>query len=158
MRVGSVASSAATLTVRLSAAPGDFDGDGKSDVTIFRPSRTPGTSCGRARTSRPTARMCGGPPATSRCVVISTATARPTSRSTAPRRASGTSCNRVPSYTTYVSYSWGLPGDIPEPEDYDGDGKSRHRRVSALDRCLVRPAVEYRLHDVCEPGVGPHRR
>jgi hypothetical protein len=28
------------------------------------------------------------------------------------------------SYTTYASYLWGAPGDIPEPGDYDGDGRT----------------------------------
>jgi hypothetical protein len=27
-------------------------------------------------------------------------------------------------YTTYVSYLWGLKGDIPETGDYDADGKT----------------------------------
>jgi hypothetical protein len=27
-------------------------------------------------------------------------------------------------YTTYVSYVWGLTDDVPEPGDYDGDGKT----------------------------------
>jgi hypothetical protein len=27
-------------------------------------------------------------------------------------------------YATYVSYQWGLAGDLPEPGDYDGDGQT----------------------------------
>jgi FG-GAP-like repeat len=122
--IGSVASSAATLTVRLSAAPGDFDGDGKSDVTIFRPSNdtwyvlrsstnfsTYGTYVWGVAGDLPLRGDFDGDgkadvaiyrPSTGAWYILQSST----------------------NYTTYLSYTWGLLGDIPEPADYDGDGKT----------------------------------
>ena len=65
--------------------PGDYDGDGKADIAIYRPSN-------------------GG------WWVLRSSTG----------------------YTTYVTYQWGLPGDVPVSGDYDGDGKT--------DLALYRPA------------------
>jgi hypothetical protein len=60
----------------LPAVAGDFSGDRKADVTVYRPS-------------------VGG------WYVLRSST----------------------NYTTYGTYMWGLPGDVPVPGDYDGDGK-----------------------------------
>jgi hypothetical protein len=73
---GMADSSSATITVT-SGRDGDFDGDGKADVTVFRPSN--GTWY--------TLRSSTG-------------------------------------YTTYGTYVWGLPGDVPVRGDFDGDGKA----------------------------------
>jgi len=57
--------------------PGDYDGDGKTDLAVFRPS-------------------------------------------------SGVwFLNRSSSnFTTFVTFQWGLGGDVPVPGEYDGDGKT----------------------------------
>jgi hypothetical protein len=59
------------------AVPGDYDGDGKTDIAVYRPST-------------------GG------WYIL----------------------NSGANFTTYVSYMWGLNGDVPVPGDYDGDGKT----------------------------------
>ena len=154
---GSVASSAATLTVKLSAAPGDFDGDGKSDVTIFRPSSdtwyvlrsstnfsTYGTYVWGGAGDLPLRGDFDGDGKADVAVY------RP---STGVWDILQSSTN----YTTFVSYSWGGLGDIPEPGDYDGDGKA-DVAVFRPSTGAGRSAVEYRLHDLCEPGVGRRRR
>ena len=129
--------------------PGDYDGDGTTDIAIFRP--TDGVWFIQAR--RPTAAC--GPPATSPSPATTTATAPPTSPSTAPPPASGTSTaapplpgappatSPSPATTTATAPPTspstapppalvhprrhrpppGAPaGDIPVPGDYDGDG------------------------------------
>jgi uncharacterized repeat protein (TIGR03803 family) len=74
--LGSATSSAATLTLVTHIAPGDFDADGKSDLTVYRPSNDA-------------------------WYILQSST----------------------SFTTYVSYLWGLAGDVAVRGDFDGDGK-----------------------------------
>ena len=69
---------------------GDFDGDAKSDVTVFRPSTAQWFILKSGARLRDLLGVhLGRQHATSRWLATTTATARPTSRSTGRRRASG---------------------------------------------------------------------
>jgi len=42
--------------------------------------------------------------------------------------------------TTYLTYQWGISGDVPEPGDYDGDGKTDiavYRRSTGIHFVLL---------------------
>ena len=69
-------SETATSKIGGIVAPGDFDGDGRADAAVYRPS-------------------------TGTWFILKSST----------------------SFTTSVSYQWGLIDDVPVPGDFDGDGK-----------------------------------
>ena len=103
--------------------PGDYDGDGKADVAVFRPSLGALAHRALVHRQRELRRVRLRPrAATSRCRPTTTATGRPTSPCSGRRRAGGTSSTAPAG--TYQVFDWGLSGDVPVPADFDGDGKA----------------------------------
>ena len=128
--------------------PGDYDGDGKTDLAVFRPSTGTwyiklsssnyadvGHNQWGAGTDIPVAGDFDGDGKTDLGVY---------------RPSTGTwyIVRSTTNYTTHVSRQWGLSGDIPVPGDFDGDGKADLAIVPPLDRRVVHPAVEHQLHDL----------
>ena len=103
---------------------GDVDGDGASDVTVYRPSTggwwTLGSSSKFATSSVATWGLLNDVPVPGdydNDGKLDLAVFRPTTREwwIAWSRAN---------FATYSVYTWGLSGDTPVPADYDGDGKT----------------------------------
>jgi hypothetical protein len=122
--VSSATSSAALLTVLRGNARSDFDGDGKTDLALFRPSTgiwyieqstTNYTTYLAQQWGLTTDRPLNGDydgdgkadlalyrPSTGIWYVMLSST----------------------NYTSYIAHQWGLSTDIPVPGDYDGDGRT----------------------------------
>jgi hypothetical protein len=119
---GSVASNAATLTV--TASPGDFDGDGSSDVAIYRP------AAGMWYVLKSAANFAGGAGyawgADSDVPVPADydGDGRTDVAVYRPSTAHWFILKSTSDYSTWATYQWGSTGDVPVPGDYDGDGKS----------------------------------
>ena len=112
------------ITVPLLWPPQDFDGDGKADVTVYRPSTATWwvlKSGGNFATYNTYGWGLAGdvpePGDYDGDGKLDLAVYRPT---TAQWWILWSSTN----YATYNVYGWGVGGDTPVPADYDGDGKT----------------------------------
>jgi hypothetical protein len=97
------------------SATGDFDGDGKADITVFRPST--GTWYVRGNTTY----VWGG---TGDIPVVGDYDGDGKADVAVFRPSTGTWYIVLSSTGIGVSYTLGGVGDIPVPGDYDGDGKT----------------------------------
>ncbi|MBV9301459.1 MAG: VCBS repeat-containing protein [Acidobacteriaceae bacterium] len=107
---------------------GDYDGDGKTDLAIWRPadgtwyiipSSNPGSPFGQPWGAS------GDIPVTGHYSgSTSSTTGLPLADYAIWRPADGTWYVLPNNSTTPITWQWGASGDIPVPGDYDGDGKS----------------------------------
>jgi CSLREA domain-containing protein len=130
---GSVASNAARLTVLLSNALSDFDGDGRAEIAVYRPS-TGGWIFLQSGSNYTTGfgtfwGAAGDIPVTSDYDgdgKTDLAVYRPSAGAWFVRQSST-------NYATYLAKAWGSGTDLPVPGDYDGDGKA--------DLAIFRPST-----------------
>ena len=121
--------------------PADYDGDGNTDIAVFRP------SIGRWFILNSGAwhddRLTGGT-ATCRSPPTSTATARPTSRCSG-RRSAGGSSRRRRRHTTGAD--WGLGGDVP-------CRRTTMPMARRTSRCSARPPARGIPYSSGRPAAG----
>jgi uncharacterized delta-60 repeat protein len=111
-------SGSATVTVR--RAPFDFDGDGRTDVSIFRPSAA---EWWYARSSNGTV-AAGQFGAATDTVAASDFTGDGRADLAVWRPSSGDWFVLRSEDNSYFAFHFGTNGDIPAPSDFDGDGRT----------------------------------
>jgi phosphatidylserine/phosphatidylglycerophosphate/cardiolipin synthase-like enzyme len=109
---------ASPTSVFTTGALGDFFGDGKADVSVFRPSTDTWFILGPTTSATYTWGATGDIPLTGDFDGDGKADVA------VYRPSTGTWYVRLSSTLAAFTYTWGASGDIPVPGDYDGDGKT----------------------------------
>ena len=137
---------------------GDYDGDGKTDIDLYRPS-----------TGNWYVKQSGANYSSFLIQPFGVATDVPVAGDydgdgkadfALYRPSNGTwyVLKSSTNFTTALIQAWGLSTDIPVPGDYDGDGKTDLGRLPSVHGDVVRAAVERQLYDLDHPGVGRRHR
>ena len=121
---GSATSSPATLTIQAAAAPGDLDNDGRTDLTVYRPSN--GFWYIRQSSNGFTGYTAYQWGISTDIPVIGDYDGDGRADVAVYRPSTGVWYVLLSStnYATHSARQWGLDADVPIPGDYDGDGKT----------------------------------
>ncbi|MBX3295240.1 MAG: S8 family serine peptidase [Acidobacteria bacterium] len=127
-RSGTITAAGQTLTIVQSGAvsrqtPFDFDGDGKTDVSVFRPVGGSGSEWWYLRSSDGGNRAFAFGEATD-TIVPADFTGDGKTDLAFWRPASGEWFVLRSEDSTFFAFPFGAAGDVPSPADFDGDGKS----------------------------------